>query len=60
MKRNKRTKILAHDSLTPLTEHILAEMGEAGNAIRRRLKRFYQAKALDNDAAGEEHLEESA
>jgi hypothetical protein len=60
MKRNKRTEILAHDHLTPLTEHVLTQMGEAGNAIRRRLKRFYQARAMDNEAPSEEHLEESA
>jgi hypothetical protein len=60
MKRNKRTVILAHDHLTPLTEHILREMGEAGEAIRRRLKRFYQDKALENETPLAEHLEESA
>ena len=36
-KRNKRTDILAHDTLSPLTEEILAHMGQEGAAIRQRL-----------------------
>lgn len=45
MKRNKRTTVLAHEDLTPLTEHILAKMGKEGLAIRKRLKTFYRARA---------------
>jgi hypothetical protein len=45
MKRNKRTEILAHEELTPLTEHILGAMGKEGAAIRQRLKLFYREKA---------------
>ena len=38
MKRNKRTEIMAHEDLTPLTEHILAKMGKEGqHGLRRRL-----------------------
>jgi len=44
MKRNKRTTILAHECLTPLTEKILARMGLEGKAIRRRLLLFYQER----------------
>ncbi|MEW6386866.1 MAG: hypothetical protein AB1491_05040 [Thermodesulfobacteriota bacterium] len=46
MKRNKRTVIMAHEELTPLTEHILAQMGKEGTAIRRRLKSFYRERGL--------------
>ncbi len=51
MKRNKRTVVLAHDDLSPLTEHILAKMGREGTAIRRRLKNFYRERALDRAEA---------
>jgi len=48
MKRNKRTEVLAHDDLTPLTEHILTNMGKEGAAIRQRLKLFYREKAMNH------------
>lgn len=64
MKRNKRTMVLAHDDLSPLTEHILAKMGREGTAIRRRLKNFYRERALDRgeafEPAPEPHLLETA
>lgn len=44
MKRNKRTVIMAHDDLTPLTERILSQMGREGNSIRKRLKHFYRER----------------
>lgn len=44
MKRNKRTTILAHKCLTPLTEKILACMGREGMVIRRRLLLFFQER----------------
>jgi hypothetical protein len=47
MKRNKRTTVLAHEDLAPLTEHILAKMGKEGLAIRKRLKTFYRTRTLD-------------
>ncbi len=47
MKRNKRTTVLAHEDLAPLTEHILAKMGKEGSAIRKRLKTFYRTRTLD-------------
>ena len=34
MKRNKRTVTLGHKDLAPLTEHILAQMGDEGIDIR--------------------------
>jgi hypothetical protein len=54
MKRNKRTKIMAHDQLTPLTEQILDQLGQAGSTIRRRLKSFYRQRALDNSLPPED------
>ncbi|MEJ2092562.1 MAG: hypothetical protein P8X65_10270 [Syntrophobacterales bacterium] len=47
MKRNKRTTVLAHEDLAPLTEHILAKMGKEGLAIRQRLKTFYRTRTLN-------------
>lgn len=49
MKRNKRTVILAHEDLNPLTEHILATMGREGSVIRRRLKNFYRERARQRE-----------
>ncbi len=49
MKRNKRTVVLAHEDLNPLTEHILATMGREGSVIRRRLKNFYRERARNRD-----------
>lgn len=51
MKRNKRTVILAHEDLNPLTEHILAAMGREGNVIRRRLKNFYRERARNRESS---------
>ncbi len=47
MKRNKKTQVLAHEELTPLTEHILTNMGKEGSAIRERLKMFYRERAVN-------------
>lgn len=44
-KRNKRTDILAHLELAPLTEHILAQMGQEGANIRERLTVFFRERA---------------
>jgi len=46
MKRNKKTEAVAHGKLTPLTDQILAKMGQEGTAIRQRLKRFYQERVV--------------
>jgi hypothetical protein len=46
MKRNKRTEIMGHQDLTPLTEYILAQMGDEGAEIRGRLKDFYHLRSL--------------
>ena len=35
-KRNKRTEVMAHTELAPLTEHILASMGQEGDSIRKQ------------------------
>jgi len=60
MKRNKRTEVMAHEQLTPLTEQILAEMGQEGAAIRRRLKIFYRQRALHNRLRPEDPPGENA
>jgi len=57
MKRNKRTTIVAHEDLTPLTEHILTKMGKEGLAIRKRLKSFYRTRALNGEVTFEQPLE---
>jgi hypothetical protein len=48
MKRNKRTVVVAHQRLSPLTEHILSQMAQEGAALRRRLERFYRERALQH------------
>ena len=40
MKRNKRTETRAHMELAPLTEQILAQMGDEGADIREAVKEF--------------------
>jgi hypothetical protein len=57
MKRNKRTMIMAHEELTPLTEHILSQMGNEGSSIRKRLKMFYRERTTTDPIPYEEHLE---
>jgi hypothetical protein len=57
MKRNKRTMIMAHEDLTPLTEHILSQMGHEGNSIRKRLKLFYRERTTSDPIPYEEHVE---
>lgn len=60
MKRNKRTTILAHEDLTPLTEHILAKMGKEGLAIRKRLKTFYRTRTSNGKDPFEQALDSTA
>ena len=60
MKRNKRTETRGHEDLTPLTEYILAQMGEEGAEIRKRLKKFYRRQALVNLPFFKEHVDKSA
>lgn len=57
MKRNKRTVILAHEELTPLTERILSQMGKDGAVIRKRLKSFYRERAMLKDSPYDQSLE---
>ena len=57
MKRNKKTVVLAHEDLTPLTEHILAKMGKEGALLRRRLKSFYRDRALLKEPPFDQPLE---
>ena len=59
MKRNKRTEIMAHENLTPLTELILAQMGDEGADIRKRLKNFYRLRSLKNHFRFREHLDKT-
>jgi hypothetical protein len=60
MKRNKRTVTMSHEDLTPLTEHILAQMGDDGVTIRERLKKFYRRRSLKNPPNFREHLDKTA
>jgi hypothetical protein len=57
MKRNKRTVLVAHNDLAPLTEHILSSMGKDGAAIRQRLKIFYQERGCEAGPVLEPSLE---
>jgi len=57
MKRNKRTMVMAHEDLTPLTEHILNQMGLEGSSIRKRLKLFYRERTTTDPVPYEEHVE---
>ena len=55
MKRNKKTEVVAHGEMTPLTDQILAKMGPEGIAIRQRLKRFYEERVVSQtDQSGQE------
>ena len=54
MKRNKRTKKIGDQHLSPLTEKILALMGSEGLSIRRRLQLFYQTRAEPGEGGVEE------
>lgn len=60
MKRNKRTETMGHEDLTPLTEYILAQMGEEGAEIRKRLKNFYHRRSLNNPPFFRELLDKTA
>ena len=60
MKRNKRTITMGHEDLIPLTEHILAQMGDAGVDIRERLKQLYRRRYLKNSPIFKGHLEKTA
>jgi thermostable 8-oxoguanine DNA glycosylase len=59
MKRNKRTETMGHEDLTPLTEHILAQMGDEGVDIRERLKKLYRRRYLENSQIFQEHLDKT-
>jgi hypothetical protein len=60
MKRNKRTEIMGHQDLTPLTEYILAQMGDEGAEIRERLKNLYRRRSVNNLPVFREHLDKTA
>ena len=55
MKRNKRTKKIGDQHLSPLTEKILALMGSEGVAIRRRLQLFYQSRTEPGEGGVEQN-----
>ena len=59
MKRNKRTETMGHEDLTPLTEHILAQMGDEGVDIRERLKKLYRRRYLENPPILQKHLDKT-
>jgi hypothetical protein len=54
-KRNKRTDIMAHMELAPLTEQILAQMGQEGANIRKRLTVFYRQRACPDHGRAEKY-----
>ena len=60
MKRNKRTETMGHQDLTPLTELILAQMGDEGAKIRKRLKSLYLRRSLNNPAVFRERRDKTA
>jgi hypothetical protein len=60
MKRNKRTETMGHEDLTPLTEYILAQLGDEGADIRKRLKNLYRRRSLNNLPVFREHLDKTA
>ena len=60
MKRNKRTVTMGHEDLTPLTEHILAQMGDDGVNIRERLMKLYRRRSLKDPLIFREHLDKTA
>ncbi len=60
MKRNKRTETMGHEDLTPLTEYILAQMGDEGADIRERLKIYYRLRSKNNLPLFREPLDKTA
>jgi len=54
MLRNKRTVTRADVNLAPLTERILQGMGPAGEAIRSRLRDFFQERVCRSPREAEE------
>ena len=60
MKRNKRTETMGHQDLTPLTEYILAQMGDEGTEIRERLKNLYRRRSVNNLPVFRELLDKTA
>jgi hypothetical protein len=60
MKRNKRTETMGHQDLTPLTELILAQMGDEGAEIRKRLKKLYRRRSLNNLAVFRKRRDQTA
>jgi hypothetical protein len=59
-KRNKRTDILANIELAPITEQILAQMGQEGADIRRRLTVFYRQRVSKDHYLFEEYPGQSS
>lgn len=59
-KRNRRTVNMAHLELAPLTEQILAQMGQEGAHIRKRLKVFYHQRARQEYRDAEEYPDTSS
>ena len=60
MKRNQRTETRGHEDLTPLTEQILAKMGDEGAEIRGRLKKFYRCRSVNNLPVSQEPPDKTA
>jgi hypothetical protein len=59
-KRNKRTNIMAHVELAPLTESILAQMGQEGATLRERLTLFYRRRTCKDQWLDEKFPDNSS
>jgi hypothetical protein len=59
-KRNKRTDIMAQVELAPLTESILAQMGQEGANIRKKLKVFYRQRTCTDHCRVEDYPDSSS
>jgi hypothetical protein len=59
-KRNKRTDIMVHVELAPLTESILAQMGQEGANIRKKLKVFYSQRTCTDHCRVEDYPDSSS
>lgn len=53
-KRNKRTLVASDHQISPVTDYILARMGDEGVIIRQRLEHFYQTRTTSESRTGKE------
>ncbi|MFP3868748.1 MAG: hypothetical protein ACLFUU_11410 [Desulfobacteraceae bacterium] len=59
-KRNKRSSHTVSRQISPLTNCILAQMGEEGKVLRQRLEQFFQARgAVEHPDWEDQQIEKS-